>query len=158
MAIIISEFMRKENMDLTLNIFATDIDDNALKSAKKGVYRLESVESLKHQLLRRYFTADGELFKLGSEVKNLVFFTHYDMLDKRRYVPSESIFGNFDIVLCCNLLIYFDTASQERIFDKLHHALADNGHLMLGEAETPTGEYQKYFRRINDCCHIYQKR
>ena len=156
-AIIINEFLKKEKMDLKLNIFATDIDDSALKSAKKGVYRLESVENIKYRLLRRYFTADGEFFKLGSEIKDLVMFTHYDMLDGRRYVPSESVFGNFDIVLCCNLLIYFDATHQERIFGKLHHALADDGCLILGEAEAPTGKYQRRFRRINDCCHIYRK-
>jgi len=156
-AIIVREFLRIEKLDLALNIFATDIDDNALKSAKKGVYRLESVENIKYRLLRRYFTADGELFKLGPEIKDLVMFTHYDMLDERRYVPSESVFGNFDIVLCRNLLIYFDTTHQERIFGKLHHALADDGCLILGEAEAPTGKYQKRFRRINNCCHIYRK-
>lgn len=156
-AIIINEFLKKEKMDLTLNIFATDIDDNALKSAKKGVYRLESVENTKYRLLRRYFTIDGEFFKLGDEIKHLVMFTRYDMLDEKRYVPSESVFGNFDIVLCCNLLIYFDVTHQERIFGKLHHALADEGCLILGEAETPTGKYQRLFRRINDCCHIYRK-
>jgi len=156
-AIIVNEFLKKENIDLTLNIFATDIDDRAIESAKRGIYPLESVENIKYRLLRRYFIADGEFFKLGSRIKDLVMFTHYDILDERRYVPSESVFGNFDIVLCRNLLIYFNIASQERIFGKLHHALADDGCLILGEAEAPTGKYQKRFRKINDCCHIYGK-
>ena len=156
-AIILHEFIKKEHPDLILNIFATDIDRNALKSAKEGVYSLESVKNIKYWLLRRYFTIDGEFFKLVPKIKDLVMFTHYDMLDERRYVPSESVFGNFDIILCRNLLIYFNIASQERIFGKLQHALANNGCLILGEAEAPTGKYQKRFGRINDCGHIYRK-
>ena len=72
-----------------------------------------------------------------SEIKKLVTFSPYDMLDKKHCVPPESVFGNFDLVLCRNLLIYFNTEYQETIFEKLYHSLAKNGILILGEAEAP---------------------
>ena len=54
--------------------------------------------------------------------------------------------------------IYFDPEHQDQIFGWLYRSLAKNGYLVLGEAETPTIKYRGCFRKVNECCHIYQKR
>ena len=82
----------------------------------------------------------------------------YDILDKKSYAPPESVFGSFDLVLCRNVLIYFDTEHQGRILEKLYRSLVPKGYLVLGEAEIPSINYQGRFRQVNECCHIYQKR
>lgn len=156
-AILIHELFEKEALKTNICIFATDIDGKILKEAQKAAYSFESIKSVKCRLLKKYFFSKGETFQLMPVIRNLVSFSVYDILDKKSYAPPESIFGGFDMVLCRNVLIYFDAESQDKIFDKLYRSLAPKGYLVLGEAEIPSIKYQKRFRNVNDCCHIYQK-
>ena len=158
LAIIIHELLRKEEVAMNLHLFATDIDGGALVDAGGALYPLSSVENIKHRLLTKYFTPEGISFRLMPEIKERVTFSLYDMLDKKHGVPPESVFGNFDLVLCRNLLIYFNTEYQETIFEKLYHSLANHGYLILGEAEAPTMPYRRHFSRVLDFSPIYRKR
>ena len=157
-AILIQELQRKEKLKLNVNIFATDIDEKALKRAKKAVYPYANIKSIKYRLLKRYFENQGKRFQLSPKIEKMVAFSPYDMLDKRSYAPPESVFGGFDATFCKNVLIYFSQEHQGIIFDKLHRSLARGGYLVLGRAEIPTGKYRNRFRRVSDCCPIYQKR
>lgn len=157
-AILIHELREKEALKTSVNIFATDIDGKILKKAKKAAYPYESIKSIKYRLLKKYFTAEEEIFQLMPDIRNIVSFSVYDILDKKSYAPPESVFGGFDLVLCRNVLIYFDTEHQDQIFGRLYRSLAKNGYLVLGEAEIPSINYQGRFRKVNECCHIYQKR
>ncbi len=156
-AILVHELLEKEGLTMNVHIFATDIDAGVLAGAATAVYSEASVANIKYHLLSKYFTQIGEDFRLHPEISDQVSFSLYDMLDKKHCVPPASIFGNFDLVLCRNLLIYFNTLYQETIFAKLHRALAKNGCLILGEAEAPTIKYQRYFKRQLDFSPIYWK-
>ena len=156
-AILIRELLRKEGFTMNLHIFATDIDTRVLKGAKKAIYPMASVENIKYRLLKKYFITTGEGFQLVPEISDQVVFSFYDMLDKKHSVPPESIFGTFDLVLCRNLLIYFNPEYQETIFAKLCRGLAPNGYLVLGETETPTLNAMPYFKRVVDFSPIYTK-
>ena len=157
-AILINELFKKKKLNLNVNIFATDIDGKALQQAQKAVYPLESIENVKYRLLKKYFVSKGQSFQLIPEIRNLVLFTFYDMFDKKNYAPPESVFGGFDIVFCRNVLIYFNTEHRNLIFNKLYRSLTMDGYLVLGETEVPPADYKSRFRRVNNCCHIYQKR
>ena len=157
MAIIFNEFLRKEETSIKLNIFATDIDKKALKRASEGCYGFNSIEKIKFGIFKKFFTIEGDQFKIDPEIKKMVQFSFYDLLDKNRFVPPDSIFGGFDIVLCRNVLIYFDLDYQEIIFNKLYRSLNKNGYLILGEAEVPVEGFKHKFRRENKCCKIYRK-
>ncbi len=143
------------NMDVS--IFATDIDRNIIKKAKKAVYSFESIKNVKYGLLETNFLIKGKDFHLLPFIKKQISFSVYDILNQNSYAPPESIFGNFDMVFCRNMLIYFNTQYQETIFDKLYRSLSLNGYLILGEAEVPPIKYQNHFRKVNECCNIYQK-
>ena len=157
LAILIHELLEKEQVAMNLHLFATDIDCGSLAEAEKALYPLSSVENIKHGLLMKYFTAEGTCFRLIPDIKKRVTFSLYDMLDKKHCVPPESVFGNFDLVLCRNLLIYFNIEYQETIFARLYHSLANNGILILGEAEEPTMAYRQHFSRVVDFSPIYRK-
>jgi len=156
-AILINEIFEKEDFKLNLNIFATDIDSRALKRAKEAVYSFESIKDVKYRLLTKYFKTECESFRLIPEIKDVVTFAFYNMLEKKSYAPPESIYGDFDMVFCRNVLIYFKTEYQDLIFDKLYRTLAKHGYLVLGEAEKPSIKFQTHFKKVNECCHIYQK-
>lgn len=156
-AILIEEFLEKEKLKIKPNIFATDIDKKALIRAQEGIYNLSCIEHLKYRILRKYFTNEDDQFRISSEIKNMVQFSFYDLLDKNSFVPPDSIYGNFNIVLCRNVLIYFDVETQNIIFNKLYRSLKPNGILILGEAETPVEEYKHKFKRENNFSKIYRK-
>jgi chemotaxis protein methyltransferase CheR len=158
MAILLHELSARDEMTMNLHIFATDIDKGVLVKAREAVYSFASVENIKYGLLKKYFIQKEESFALIDEIRGMVTFSLYNMLDARYGVPPESVFGGFDVVLCCNLLIYFRSEYQEMLFEKLYHALASNGYLVLGGTEGLTMDYRKRFRRVGDCGHIYQKR
>ena len=157
MAILLNEYFRKEDVSLPLNIFATDIDKKALKRAVSGIFDEKRINKVKHGILERYFTQDESTFNLNPDLKKMVRFSFHDILDKTHIVPSDSIYGGFDIVLCRNVLIYFNPEKQKIIFDKLYRSLNPDGYLVLGEAETPVERFKQKFKQVNKCCKIYKK-
>ncbi|MDA3906211.1 MAG: protein-glutamate O-methyltransferase CheR [Bacteroidales bacterium] len=156
-AIILNELLKKEESNIKPTIFATDIDKKAIARAAVGTYGFESIKKVKYGILEKYFTKEESQFKLNQEIKNRVQFSFYDMLDKNRAVPPESIFGGFDLILCRNVLIYFEPEFQKIIFNKLYKSLNKNGYLILGEAEVPIDEFKHKFKRENKCSKIYRK-
>jgi chemotaxis protein methyltransferase CheR len=166
-AILIHEILKREDLRLDVRIFATDIDQGALKKAGAAVYTCKSVRDVKFGLLKRYFVpaetehkgagTEKESFQLVPEIRNVVSLSAYDILTPHTFAPPESVFGSFDMVLCRNLLIYFNLECQDAIMEKLFRTLRPAGYLILGEAEAPSPAYRKSFNRVDGCCHVYQK-
>ncbi len=156
-AVLIHEILRKEHLDLDVTIFATDISKSILSKARKGCFVENQLVNVKLSLLNKYFIKDQNHYLLDEKIKEMVSFSYYDIIDPKTYVPPESLFGNFDIVLCRNLLIYFRQNHQTIIFNKLFRALSSNAFLVLGEAEQLPTKYQDQFEKENDYCHIYRK-
>ncbi len=156
-AILIKEIFKNEKLKLNTAIFATDVDKNVLKFANEGVYSSESIENIRHSLLDKYFLTIGKVFKLTSSIKKMVQFSEFDMINKKSIVPPECIYGDFDIVLCRNLLIYFESDFQEVIFNKLYQSLNINGVLFLGDTEIPLTKFKNKFTRISKYHKIYRK-
>ncbi|MCF7922866.1 MAG: protein-glutamate O-methyltransferase CheR [Candidatus Marinimicrobia bacterium] len=157
MAILIKEYLEKENQQISTSIFATDIDKKALEAARAGVYSTKSVLDVKYQYLQKYFIASDRGLELKAEIKNMVDFSFFDMLGHKPQTPSESIYGGFDVVLCRNLLIYFQADFQEIIIDKLYQSLNKNGFLILGESERILGKLRDKFHEVSNLCRIYRK-
>lgn len=157
-AMLIKEIIEEENLNFNTTIIATDIDKNILRSAEKGVYLFESLKNIKYHLLKKYFNSKKNSFELKSEIKEMVEFSEFDLLDKKHNVPPESIYGNFDIILCRNVLIYFDANFQNKIFSKLYRALTLDGYLILGESEVLIEKFKSTFIRTTELCKVYQKK
>jgi len=158
LAILLNEKLEQEEIHFDTHIFATDIDAEILQKAKQSIYNYDSVKLTKLEFINKYFTENKENYELNSNIREMVKFSFFDLLDEKKYTPPGSVFGNFDIVLCRNVLIYFRLEFQKRIFTKLHRALNRGGYLILGEAEVPIDEFRNEFRRVNNCCKIYQKK
>lgn len=170
LAILVRELQRQEESSENSVIFGTEIDASALQEAEKGIYAAESLKENKLGLIKRYFTPvgdqaiqrlDGEdavRFRIVPEIRELVFFSVYDILAPETWAPPESVYGGFDLVSCRNVLIYFEAEQQQRVFAKLHQALIPGGFLVLGESEAPPREYEDRFVRHTDSCRVYRKR
>jgi len=156
-AILINELTRKQKSPPHVHIFATDINPKILKQAKQGIYKEEQIRNIRHGLVTDYFESRENGYHLNNKIKKMVSFSFYDMMDTRTYVPPESVFGNFDLVLCRNLLIYFSLKNQKKIFDKLFRSLKADGRLVLGMAEAIPELYSNQFIREMPYCPVFRK-
>jgi len=156
LAMEINTLVRDITTNLTVDIFATDIDKNSIDKACKSAYKKESLNNVCYEYLK-HFIQKADTFSLKHDIKQLVDFSNYDLLDKNTFSPPESLYGGFDIILCRNVLIYYNTEYQNRILTKLFRSLNENGYLVLGETEVPTRRFHDNFKKVTDCCHIYMK-
>jgi chemotaxis protein methyltransferase CheR len=117
-----------------VEIIATDISAEALEKAKCGIYsQFEVQRGLPIMMLVKYFAQVGELWQLTPELRGMVQFKSCNLLQ------DLSRLGTFDIVFCRNVLIYFDQQTKIDVLDRIARAIAPDGFLALGAAETVVG-------------------
>ena len=134
-AMLLDKYCKTSEKALRYRIIATDISQTSLDTAKKGEYNEDAVQNVKVKQMKEYFTKIGDKYIISSALKEHVDFSNYDLLDKSSFYPQESIFGNFDIVFCSNLLFYYNPGQQQFILRKLTRSMAKDGYLITGEAE-----------------------
>lgn len=125
----------RESRKLRYRIIATDVSDSALLHAAKGEYREEDIQKIRVKELKEFFIQKGDAYTICDRLKHHVGFSIYDLLDEKSSYPHQSIFGNFDLVTCCNLLFYYTPERQQAIVRKLINSLDKDGFLIVGEAE-----------------------
>ncbi|MFV5692155.1 CheR family methyltransferase [Flavobacterium sp. LT1R49] len=149
-AMIIAELQDNKPNKIPVQIFATDLSERAINDARKGEYSQSDLESLPKKYLSRFFTKEGENYRIVKELREMCIFAPHNIL-------RDPPFSRMDFVSCCNLLIYFDSAAQKKVFASLHFALNDGGYLMLGKAES-IGTSSQLFTLINNKFKIYSRK
>ncbi len=149
-ALILLEFQRSTGKSFPVQIFGTDISENAIRAARAGVYGQDILDDVPHDLLRRYFTQVSSGFEVTKTVRSLCVFAIHDIM-------QDPPFSNINVISCRNLLIYLDTAAQRRVFGVLHYALRPGGILILGSSES-TGRADNLFSPIDRDTRIYTRR
>lgn len=133
---ILLDGLRSRLTETQVLVFATDFDQAALEQAKRGRYERSALLETTLGVLDDYFEAlAGEHYGVRPELRALVTFAEADLTSDESS-PTESIFGDFDVILCRNVLIYMEAGLQRRLLSKLAAALAPDGLLALGPAET----------------------
>ncbi|NIA13623.1 MAG: protein-glutamate O-methyltransferase CheR [Nitrospiraceae bacterium] len=135
-AILVHVAMKGEMANWAPRIFATDMDENALKTATAAVYARASFEFTKLGILDEYFVPNGMGFEVRPFIKEMVRFSRHDLTSRMATTPPDSVFGTFDLTLCRNVLIYFSRDMQARVLDHLYKSVAQGGYLVLGESES----------------------
>lgn len=120
-------------------IVATDLSDEILDQARKAVYsQFEVQRGLPIQYLMKYFTQTGETWSLKDDIKSMIKFSPFNLLD------DMGRLGTFDVVFCRNVLIYFDEKTKGGILGRIEKQLDKDGFLLLGGAETVLGITDKF--------------
>ncbi len=120
-------------------IAGLDLSDIILDKAKSGTYsQFEVQRGLPITLLVKYFTQDGEKWKVKDDVKSMVKFHQHNAME------DMTKFGEFDFVLCRNVLIYFDQDTKAKILDNIAKILAKNSIVMVGSTESIYGVSEKF--------------
>jgi two-component system CheB/CheR fusion protein len=128
LAMVLSEALGEEAFARRVKIYATDIDEDALAVARLGTYPRQALEDVPPPLVEKYFTASGDRFTLTKELRRDIVFGRHDLL---RDAPIPHV----DVVVCRNLLMYFNPEAQQRVVENLRFALKPGGLLFLGKAE-----------------------
>jgi chemotaxis methyl-accepting protein methylase len=121
----------------SLQIYATDLDVDAVDKARKACYPANIAADLTPERLARHFVAEEGGYRVNREIREMVIFAPQNLI-------SDPPFTRLDILCCRNLLIYFGQALQKKVLPLFHYALNRDGILVLGSAET-TGGFSDLF-------------
>ncbi len=119
----------------SFEILATDLNERSVAHAREGVYGDYSTRNLTPYFKQKYFTAGPEGLLVNAEVKARVNFSRVNMLDDARMAALKGV----DVILCCNVLIYFDIPSKQRVIQHFYKNLLPHGYLFLGHSESLYG-------------------
>ncbi|NNE01365.1 MAG: hypothetical protein HKN47_28965, partial [Pirellulaceae bacterium] len=148
-AMLINETMRDADAACDINIFASDIDVDALAVARVGLYPETIIADVTADRLRRYFVRGEHTFRIKKEIREQVVFAEQNLI-------SDPPFSKLDLICCRNLLIYLEPEIQNRIIALFHFALRPGGHLLLGNSET-ISQQRKLFQPISRKWRIYRR-
>jgi len=157
LAMLADEFITEHPVTPSFRIFATDISTKQLDDAKRGVYDQKNIQNTKLGFINTYFTVKGQLYTVNEKLKKYIDFSYYDLLDKATNAPPSSIFGGFDIIMCSNVLFYYQPEIQKRILNKLSSSLNPGGFLLTGEAEIAIVRGDRNFRQFVSPSTIFVK-
>jgi two-component system CheB/CheR fusion protein len=128
LAILLCEILDGRVNDYETKIYATDIDEGALNAARRAEYAPEALRGVKPEIREKYFTGKATL-RLARSVRRMVIFGRSNLL-------TDAPISHVDLLLCRNVLIYFNAAAQAHIMGRLKHALNEGGVLFLGKSES----------------------
>jgi two-component system CheB/CheR fusion protein len=130
LAICLAEYFGDRLSKFDVKVYATDIDDEALTIARRGKYPAHLLRRLSEELRAKYFTSlEGENYRVSRELRRLVIFGKSNAI-------HDAPISRISVLLCRNMLIYFDSATQLHVLKRFHYALQPNGVLFLGKAES----------------------
>ena len=133
-----------------VQIFGTDIDTNALTFARKGTYPSSALTNIKQEYVEQYFLCHGDYCDIAPRIKDHILFSQHNVLE-------DPPFSNIDLVVCRNLLIYFNESLQQKVFKIFHYATKNNGTLFLGRSES-VGDSERYFKKTDNAHNIFTKK
>ena len=149
LAMIFREQIEASKREIRLQIFATDVDPDAVASARDGLYP-DSIEGdVSRERLARFFSREDHSYRISAEVRSNVVFTVHDVL-------ADPPFARLDFVSCRNLLIYLLPEAQAKVISIIHFALREGGLLLVGDAET-VGVADGRFVAISKPQRIYRR-
>jgi chemotaxis protein methyltransferase CheR/two-component system CheB/CheR fusion protein len=137
----------KPRARFALQIFATDLDEDAIDRARQGIYPANIAADVSQERLGRFFTEEQNGYRISREIRQMVIFAPQN-------VVMDPPFTKLDILTCRNLLIYLGPALQERLLPLFHYALNPGGILLLGSAET-VGAFSSIFDPLESKTRLY---
>ncbi|PKM36242.1 MAG: chemotaxis protein CheB [Gammaproteobacteria bacterium HGW-Gammaproteobacteria-10] len=142
-----SQIQSKRQM--TLQIFATDLDQDAIDKARQGFYPANIAVDVSEDRLSRFFSIDGNGYRINKEIREMVTFAPQNVI-------MDPPFTKLNLLCCRNLLIYLNAELQKKLIPLFHYALAEHGILMLGNSETISG-FSDLYEVVDNKSRIYRR-
>lgn len=150
-AMLLEEQMQEVKKNYSVQIFATDIDSQAIATARAGVYPIGIKADVSSERLTRFFTENSEhsTFRIQKKIRDMLIFSEHD-------VVKDPPFLKLDLVSCRNLLIYMGIDLQKKLIPLFHYALRPKGILFLGSSET-LGEFSNLYTTLDAKNKLYRR-
>lgn len=148
LAIFLLEEAERRSVWPEIQIFASDLDEGMLATAREGRYPAVIEADLSEARLARFFRREDEHYRIIGEVRDRILFATHNLL-------RDPPFTRLDLISCRNLLIYLDRKLREQVFGIFRYALRPGGYLFLGASENAEGDH---FRMLDKKHHIFQAR
>ncbi|MCV3271936.1 chemotaxis protein CheB [Roseobacter sinensis] len=151
-AILLAEALGGAKVQLKdhVQIFATDIDKEALEVARKGIYGMAALNDIPKDLADQYFIQQNDGIRVIDSLRSAILFSDHN-------VCQDPPFQKVDLLCCRNLLIYFGNTLQHKVMSRFHYALTESSLMFLGTAETVAGS-DELFIQDSQSAHIYRRR
>lgn len=151
LAILFAEHRERIMQNCKIQIFATDLDSQAINQARAGVFPVSIADNISPQRLQRFFTleSDGCTYRTNKLIRDMLIFSEQDVL-------KDPPFLRIDLISCRNLLIYFGADLQKKLIPMFHYALNPGGFLFLGSSET-IGEFGELFVAVDRGLKLYER-
>ncbi len=147
LAIALFEYLSEYNINLSIQIFGTDVSEETIQFARRGIYSENQMESVSAERRQRFFTHTEGRYQISKAVRDLCVFA-------RQNLGSDPPFSNIDLISCRNVMIYFAAALQRRVLAVFHYSLNASGFLWLGSSES-VGETSDLFTTTDKKHKIY---
>jgi two-component system CheB/CheR fusion protein len=148
-AMVFVEYCRSLNIDVPMQIFATDVNETAIERARAGVYS-KAITDVSPERLRRFFTNVDGRYQINKEIRDMCVFAKQNLI-------TDPPFSHMDLVSCRNVLIYLEAVTQQKIVPMFHYALKPHGLLLLGASESVSASAE-LFEPEDQKHKIYRKR
>ena len=149
-AILLRELMDATHTEFKVQLYATDLDDDAISTARAGMYPTNIAQDLTPERLRRYFLREDKGYRIKKEIREMVVFAVQS-------VTRDPPFTRLDLLSCRNLLIYLQPELQDRLIRSFHYAIKPGGTLMLSPSES-VGAHTDLFEPISRKWKLYRAR
>jgi two-component system CheB/CheR fusion protein len=152
LAILIVERLEALKKSYTVQVFATDIDAQAIAVARAGLYPASIAADLTPERLARFFTLEpgGTAYRIHKGIRDMLVFSEHNVI-------KDPPFSKLDLISCRNLMIYLGSDLQKKLIPLFHYALNPDGILFLGTSET-VGEFADLFATLDSKQKLYQRK
>jgi len=133
-----------------VQVFATDIDAQALEAARQAWYPESIASQISPERLERFFVKHGNMYQVCREIRDMCLFSLHNLI-------ADPPFSRLDLISCRNLLIYLESELQKKVLALFHYALRPGGYLLLGPSEMASGQ-PELFRTLDKKHRIFQSR
>lgn len=147
LAILFLEESEKRKLKKPIQIFASDLDEGALGTAREGRYPRSIEADVSQERLDRFFVDEGTHYRVRKELRDIVLFASHSVL-------KDPPFMRLDLIACRNLLIYLERSIQDQLLSLFHYGLNPNGNLFLGSAET--ADASAFFASLDREARVYR--
>ena len=148
-AMLLIEQLVAAEKNCVLQIFASDVDTDALEVARAGIYPESIAADVSPERLRRFLVKEGNSYRVHKDLRESVIFAQQNLL-------SDPPFSKIDLITCRNVLMYLEPATQRKLLGLLHFSLADGGYLFLGTAES-IGDQDDLFEPVVKKWHVFRR-
>jgi two-component system, chemotaxis family, CheB/CheR fusion protein len=150
-AIALTEMLSELRLEIPIQIFGTDLSENAIQRARAGIYKETIVSDVSEIRLRRFFHKVTGGYQISKSIRDMCVFA-------RQNVFSDPPFSRMDLISCRNVLIYLSPVLQKRVIPIFHYALKPAGFLLVGNTEGLVGSGAEIFEMVDRKTKIYQKK